>query len=218
MIAATPGLFRTPGTLGATQSGPPLRTLVLPWAFTGAVLGVFGTGAGLIGPDDVAALQVRVLDVGTHPAWERIATPTVMSELGAAIRALQRRSGLTWGQFAEALGVSRRAVHHWVAGRRLSAQHARQIEALTTLVSEFEGLTSNETRARLLVPGMDGRSALARFRELSQPRRTMPLSTLSVSDFLTGDLEQAPALPPPARRSRVAPRRLGGSGTAAADR
>jgi len=218
VIAASPGLFSSRGTRGPAQLVPPRRTLVLPRGITGTILGVFGTGVGLIRLDDVAALQLRILDLGTHPASERIATSPLIGELGAAIRALQRRSGLTWGELADALGVSRRAVHHWVAGRRLSAQHARQIEALTALVSQFEGLTSDETRARLLAPRADGRSALATFREVSQPRRVTPLSTLSVSDFLTGDLEQPPPLPPPAGRSRVAPRRLRGSETEAADR
>ena len=55
-----------------------------------------------------------------------------------AVRSLKARSGLTWEQLAQALGVSRRSVHGWAAGTRLTAGHAEAFSALELLVADNE--------------------------------------------------------------------------------
>lgn len=134
------------------------------------------------------------------------------------IRLLQQRSGLTWSELARALGVSRRAVHHWATGQRLSEQHARRVEEFAILVSSLGSMTPDETRAILITPGADGRSKLSIFGEASQPRRLVPLSTLTVGDFFAGeDINAAAPVVIPNRRSTLAPRSIplrgGGAGT-----
>lgn len=57
-------------------------------------------------------------------------TSAASSEPAEVVRSLKRRSGLTWDQLASALGVSRRSVHGWAAGTKVSA---RNMEALTDL-------------------------------------------------------------------------------------
>jgi transcriptional regulator with XRE-family HTH domain len=160
--------------------------------------------------DDVRGWQRHLLDVGTNLAL--LTEPISFSgpvDFATAVQDLRHRSGLTWQELADALGVSRRAVHHWATGGRVSAAHARLIEDLAALVDETTAPSPVVTRERLLAPRPSGPSLLAAFRAASSPRRSTPLSTLSVADVLTDEpLEEPPPTPRPRRRSSVAPRRL----------
>ena len=212
----TPGatdLFTEPGTLARPQRPASRWKVIAPLVLAGAT---FGTGAATVvnveAAEAVVALQQHYLQVGTlSPSWVGAAQLAAYSssDYGAMIRQLQQRSGLTWGELARALGVSRRAVHHWSAGKRPSERHARRVEDLAGLVARHPGTTSDAVRGLLLAPGIDGRSELTRFEEASQPRRSTALSTLSVADFFEGgELVEAPPVPPPVRSSSVKPRRL----------
>ena len=205
-----------PGKHGIPTEETPRRNLLLPLLTAGSTA-VFGT-IGVVTTDDAAALQQRSLDLGTHSArlTEGELTAQAGDDMAGAMRRLQQRSGLTWGELAGALGVSRRAVHHWASGRRLSSRHARRLQELARLVAECEGVEPDETRSHLLAPRSDGRSALADFREASRPPRTAPLSAVPLAEFLAEG--EAPAAPPAARpvaSGRLKPRRLGRPGPAA---
>lgn len=82
----------------------------------------------------------------------------------AQLRWLRETSGLTWEQLAKVFGVSRRAVHLWVNGRRMNAGNAELLSALTAVVRDLPGATPEERRAWLLRPDESGRSVIDHFR------------------------------------------------------
>jgi hypothetical protein len=213
MIAIAPvGLFTNGGTAGAPLLPAPARTVIGPSFSRDARVDAFrSTGVLRLTIEDVRDWQRHILDVGTQVAVPadliRRPSPTNFS---GAIWDLRRHSGLRWQELADALSVSRRAVHHWAKGGHVSAVHAQLIQDLATLVAQYEETAPDATRARLLAPTQTGPAPLAAFRARSGPRRSVPLSTLSVADLLSDEpLEEPPPTQPPGRRSRLAPRPLG---------
>lgn len=65
------------------------------------------------------------------------------------IRTIYERSGLTWEQLARLFGVSRRAVHSWASGSRVSARHLEAIYDLAGRLSSRAG-DPEDNRAWLL--------------------------------------------------------------------
>jgi transcriptional regulator with XRE-family HTH domain len=218
-MTATAGfseLFAPVGTTSAQLPPAPARTVVGPVlgrrARIDALIEAFhSTGVLMVTRDDVRVWQRHLLDVGTQLALPTEPTiPSGQVDFATAVQNLRHRSGLTWQELADTLGVSRRAVHHWATGGRVSGAHARLIEDLAQLVADSAAPSPDVTRERLLAPRPSGRSLLAEFRAASSPRRSTPLSTLSVADVLTDEpLEEPPSTPRPRRRSSMAPRRLG---------
>jgi transcriptional regulator with XRE-family HTH domain len=216
--SALADLFTTAGTVSAAPPPTPASIVIGPLVGRQPhVEALRSTGVLLVTPDalglqrHVLGLQRHLLDVGTQLAIPADPTrPSGQTDFAIAVKELRSRSGLTWQELADAIGVSRRAVHHWASGARVSAAHARLIQELAELVEEASAPTSVETRAQLLAPQTSGLSALAAFRAAARPRRSTPLSTLSVADVLTNEPLQEPPPPPrPQRRSRIAPRRIG---------
>jgi transcriptional regulator with XRE-family HTH domain len=205
------------GTYAAPVPVDPHLTLVAPLRTPGGTDTLLaGTGMRIVGSEAESETTAwmylhalrRFVDLGT--LLELPADPARDSEAGAVIQLLRERSGLTWQEIADALAVSRRAVHLWATGGRVSAPHARRIEDLARLVRKYDVGWPEQTCAGLRAPGPDGRSALSRFAEKSRPRRRVPLSTLSVSDVLIEEaVPPEPAGPLVDRTSRLAPRRLG---------
>lgn len=66
------------------------------------------------------------------------------------IRTAYEVSGLTWDQIAKYFGVSRRAVHLWAAGGRMSTNNIELLTHLETILGNFEGLDRDKIRALLL--------------------------------------------------------------------
>lgn len=62
-------------------------------------------------------------------------------------------SGLTWDQLARYFGVSRRAVHLWAAGGRMSAANEELLAHLVRAVDAVRGLEPAARRQALLRPG-----------------------------------------------------------------
>jgi transcriptional regulator with XRE-family HTH domain len=217
-IAGLSELFASVGTTSAPLPPAPARIVVgplvgrRPGIDAAALIEAFhSTGVLLVTLDDVRGWQRHVLDVGTYLALpaERVSLSDPV-DFASAVQDLRHRSGLTWQELADALGVSRRTVHHWATGGRVSTAHARLIEDLAALVDETAAPSPVLTRERLLAPRRSGPSFLAAFRAASAPRRSTPLSTLSVADVLTDEpLEEPPPTPHPRRRSSMAPRRFG---------
>ena len=81
------------------------------------------------------------------------------------VRWIKDQSGLTWEQIARAFDVSRRAVHLWANGGRVSAGNAEAIQSFAALVRGASSATLDETRNALLSVGSDGLSPLDRFRQ-----------------------------------------------------
>jgi DNA-binding transcriptional regulator YiaG len=105
--------------------------------------------------------------------------------IAKSVQHLREDSGLTWEQLSRLFGVSRRAVHNWANGGRMTARH---VEILTNLRLRISGLptaTPSETRDMLLAPGKDGQSMFTRWRaELSPDLPTISGSPLSASEAL----------------------------------
>jgi len=83
---------------------------------------------------------------------------------------LHERSGLTWDQIGRLLGVGRRAVHMWAAGKRMNAYNSELLADLARLVDSAAGGTPDERRAWLFTATADGTTPVERF--LSQHRRS----------------------------------------------
>lgn len=70
------------------------------------------------------------------PLGDRVITRSVRNASSAdLVRAVHDISGLTWEQIAKMFAVSRRAVHAWASGARISA---RNLEALAQLAGALE--------------------------------------------------------------------------------
>ncbi|MDR1790910.1 MAG: hypothetical protein LBR20_04540 [Propionibacteriaceae bacterium] len=71
---------------------------------------------------------------------------------------LHESSGLTWEQIAKMFNVSRRSIHLWLAGGRMSEANRSLLVNLAYAVSHLRGSTPEERRAELLQPTETGRS------------------------------------------------------------
>lgn len=66
------------------------------------------------------------------------------------ISELRRRSGLTWEQLAGVMGVERRTLHLWEAGRGMRPIHQERLQQVLQVVRITDRGSSAETRAALL--------------------------------------------------------------------
>jgi transcriptional regulator with XRE-family HTH domain len=83
--------------------------------------------------------------------------------LGGALKEIKDLSGLSWQQIADALGVTRRSLHHWLNGSRINDAHTVRIGQLRNLVDEIAGMPPQEARSFLAAPDASGTSPLKRF-------------------------------------------------------
>lgn len=187
----TSPFFGPPGTQAPTPTVPRTARVILP-----LVLGMtLGTVAS-ISPAEALALQQSEIHVTTGaaagPAEGQAASPGLIAEYVAGLR---RRSGLTWGDFARALGVSRRTVHFWASGKRVSPRHLERLNAFGNVLLVHESATPDITRERLMVSEDGGPSPFAALVATHKTGRRTPLSGVALSDVLEAD----EALQPPSR-------------------
>ncbi len=119
----------------------------------------------------------------------------------------KHRSGLTWQQIADSLGVERRSVHHWVNGGGISVDHETRLRALASLVRSVDASTPADVRARLMDLNL-GPSALQQLSAGADPNviEVPRLSTSSPRPAYTDALAALRASrlrPLPRRRARV---------------
>ncbi len=69
---------------------------------------------------------------------------------GEAVMEIRRRSGLTWEELSYLFSVSRRSVHHWASGKRVSARHDRMIRRTLETIRHLDRGEQRKTRALLL--------------------------------------------------------------------
>lgn len=86
-----------------------------------------------------------------------------------SVRTIYERSGLTWEQLARLFGVSRRAVHSWASGSRVSARHVEAIFDLVGRISRRAG-SPEEVRAWL----MDSASGPSIYEQIRQRNLRSP--------------------------------------------
>lgn len=106
-----------------------------------------------------SAAHARPAEVLAAPA----AAPDPAAE-ASLVKWIKEQSGLTWDQIAGALGVSRRTLHFWANGARVSADNAEALHAFAAVVRAAAGGSPAATRSALLATGDDGLSTVGRFR------------------------------------------------------
>lgn len=89
------------------------------------------TSANNVAPSS-ASLHLMV-----SPVVETAEAPDAVRSPAQHLVAVHQESGLTWGQIARYFGVSRRAVHLWASGGRMTATNE---ELLAHLVRAVEGV------------------------------------------------------------------------------
>lgn len=77
---------------------------------------------------------------------------------------LHERSGLTWEQLAQVLGVSRRSLHLWAKGARVSKEHYHAMEQFDELLTKVN-VPPEDMKRYLFTPRFDGRTPLDIFRK-----------------------------------------------------
>lgn len=65
---------------------------------------------------------------------------------------LRRLSGLSWEQLAEMIGVERRSVHNWAAGKTIALKNLQRIGELLSFVRYMDRGNARENAALLLGP------------------------------------------------------------------
>lgn len=75
-----------------------------------------------------------------------------------AVLEIRRLSGLTWDELSEIFDVSRRSVHHWANGKKISARNERVVHQTLAAINHLDEGGQSKTRARLLEVGISGHS------------------------------------------------------------
>jgi hypothetical protein len=82
---------------------------------------------------------------------------------------IKRKSRLTWGQLADAMGVDARAVHLWRRGGGISAGHEERLQEMHAFMNNIDVGTPADVRAEL-IEAAPGGSLLERLRAGESPR------------------------------------------------
>jgi DNA-binding transcriptional regulator YiaG len=116
----------------------------------------------------VADIQVMRDSTGTggFVAVHQTKAPSLLAEQIARIHS---RSGLTWSELARAFGTTRRTLHNWANGRRMSAKHVETFHDLTRLVELHDRGDPAQTRSALIAPRGNGESPLSEFLASHRP-------------------------------------------------
>jgi len=78
----------------------------------------------------------------------------------AAIAELRRLTGSTWEQLARLFNVSRRSVHFWASGSKMTAENSAHLERVLDTVRLIDRGSITENRAALLATRDDGSTLL----------------------------------------------------------
>jgi transcriptional regulator with XRE-family HTH domain len=182
-------LFGPPGTTIPGASWPPAKQFLCSLLMAGAA----ATGTlTVVTPADAAAMRAAVIESRTLPAMP--SSPPVVDRSMAVpslLQRLRRVSGLSWGDVAAALGVSRRTIHNWLSGTRVAGVHLTRLIEFERVVNATAAGSADDTRSRLVRPGPHGRSLLDELALSSRADRRRPISTLSVGDIV-GPVDQSP--------------------------
>ena len=172
-----------------------IRTIVAPLVVFGAITaGTFGTAsAAPIERTEVAAVRATLRDAqlnltrGSSLPDRGASVGSSDARDGFSVQQLKERSGLSWAEFAKAIGVSTRAAHHWVNGAKISAANAERLRLFSGVVRDAEAETPRSTRDRLVSPVTPGQSPLSIFEANGKPSRKRDLADFSIAEFVRAD-------------------------------
>lgn len=105
-----------------------------------------GTSAGAVSNEPV--IRPSQTDAG-HVAASPLEQPSALSEL-------RKRTGFTWDQVAALFGVSRRAVHFWVSGKPMSAEHGEHLQRSNGSIRLVDRGSARENKDAFFEPGNAG--------------------------------------------------------------
>jgi DNA-binding transcriptional regulator YiaG len=179
---AEPDLLQSdpePSIFGSLPAGKFAASAIL-------VLATVGTTSGV--PLTVPTVQAARPFTEGQALTTNPALPVSEAEL---VKWIKDQSGLTWDQIARAFDVSRRAVHLWANGGRVSAGNAEAIQSFTALVRGTNAATPEEARSLLLSVGSDGMSPLDRFRRYQYEASVTVTGTPLTPAALLGDSSDA---------------------------
>lgn len=180
----------------AGTTAPPTHFAPRHFFAGGCMVGCVATGTlTAISPADALALNNTVTQASTLPAMLRgQIVPVDSAAVPGVLQRLRRTSGLSWGDVADALGVTRRTIHNWLSGDRIAGVHLTRLLEFDRLVDALGTGRPEETRATLLQPRSNGRSILDEVALAARPARRVPLSTVSVADQM-GPISEEPDVP-----------------------
>ncbi len=93
----------------------------------------------------------------------RLVTDDENRSFADVLRRLQQHTQLDWGQIARTLGVSRRTVHNWLSGTRVSGANSLRLAAFyNAALTELTGVERSCAREFLLAPQAGGHSPLSK--------------------------------------------------------
>lgn len=139
-------------------------------ALLGTITGASGCAQPVSIIDWTSANVVALRVLEPFPGQARPSTLATASPASApSVRELKQRSGLTWGQLADVMGVRPRTLHLWSAGGGMSAGHEERLGELRTLIENLDIGESSDVRGELVEPASGG-SLLAHLRSGVSPR------------------------------------------------
>lgn len=118
-----------------------------------------------------ANVVVQVPSEALAPLTQDIGSgrPSAILEVPDRLKHLHAVTTLTWQQIGRLFGVSRRAVHHWVAGNRMSAANLDRLTRIERAVAALDG-SPEQVHAQLMARN-DGPSLYAELlRDLAESR------------------------------------------------
>ncbi len=121
----------------------PLGSTTDPWTDAPQVV--------VSGVDAFASTTPPLLLERSMPTGDLIIAPSVAHTSSAdLVRSIHDISGLTWEQIARMFSVSRRAVHSWANGARVSAKNLEALSQLAGALANRRGFSPEDNRLWLL--------------------------------------------------------------------
>lgn len=137
---------RFAATSAAGSMLPQIRgPLLVGWMLSG-----LGTSTAYALPRDLVAGPGCVTEQTTAGAYISVASA------GATIGELRRLTGLTWDQLARLFSVSRRSLHFWASGKRMTPTNEEHLHRILAVVRKVDRGSASANRAALLDAGEDG--------------------------------------------------------------
>jgi len=195
-------IFTAAGTTVPDTRGRPNKFLATVLM---AGLAASGTVAAGAAGADAAAFAPVVQQPSTLsglPAHSPIVVDVALVE--EVLQRVRRTSGLSWGDVARAMGVSRRTIHNWLNGARIAGVHLDRLLDLDRIVRIAGSVgRPDDVRARLLLPGPHGRSIVDEMALAARPARRIPLASTSIGDQLAPIADEPTIVRPPRRSGLV---------------
>jgi DNA-binding transcriptional regulator YiaG len=143
----------------ATRGRVTTVAISMAWAAT-MYVGVTGTPA-------MPPQAARALDEG-RTSFQMASRSLLFHDVGR----LRDVSGLSWQQIADAVGVTRRSVHYWANGGKISALHQARLHDVAATIAPYRHHEPEQVRAALLAIEPDGESPLSRLIRAHRPDHT----------------------------------------------